>query len=307
MYIPNIKKYAYLYKRGPHILQKPGYYLDCAIFLLPTILVLLLIVAVPFMLSLYLSLTSWNGVSSHLEFVGLKNFLEIFTKQRLLQSFWFTLRITVIIVVLVNAAGIFLAEMLTLGLKGSSFFRAGYYLPNTMGGIVVGFIWQFIFVRGFSAIGKATGLGLFQLQWLGTVHTAFWALVIVTCWQSLGFVMIVMIAALTGVPRNLIEAARIDGAGYWCVFFRVKMPHCLPYLSTCLFWTLSLTFKMFDLNMSLTKGGPFGSTTSISQMIYQDAFSNNRYGYATAEALIFFVILFIITSVQMHVTNRREG
>jgi raffinose/stachyose/melibiose transport system permease protein len=131
--------------------------------------------------------------------------------------------------------------------------------------------------------------------------------VIVTCWQSVGFVMIVMIAALSGVPQDLMEAAAIDGAGYWRSFFEIKLPHCMPYISTCLFWTVSLTFKMFDLNISLTSGGPFGSTTSISQLIYQDAFSNNRYGYATAEALVFFVILFAITSAQSFAMSRREG
>ena len=119
--------------------------------------------------------------------------------------------------------------------------------------------------------------------------------------------MIIMIAALTGVPKDSIEAAHIDGAGHWRIFLQVKLPHCMPYISTCLFWTISLTFKMFDLNMSLTKGGPFGSTTSMSQLIYQDAFSNNRYGFATAEALIFFVILFAITSLQTWLTSKREG
>lgn len=291
----------------PGALKSRRYVLDSVIFLLPTLLVLTVIVAVPFLISLYLSLTSWNGVSSTLPFVGLANFTEIFTKARFFETLWFTLRITVVIVLLVNIIGTLLAEALTQGLRGSSFFRAGYYIPNTMGGIVVGFIWKFIFVQGFPAIGKATGIGLFSLQWLGTVGTSFWGIVIVTCWQSVGFVMIVMIAALTGVPRDSIEAAHIDGAGYWRIFFQIKLPHCMPYISTCLFWTISLTFKMFDLNMSLTKGGPFGSTTSMSQLIYQDAFSNNRYGFATAEALIFFIILFLITSVQTWLTSRKEG
>jgi raffinose/stachyose/melibiose transport system permease protein len=283
-----------------------SFLLESAIFLLPTIAVLLVVVVSPFIISLYLSFTSWNGISSSMPFVGLKNFSELFGKSKFFQSFWFTLRITAVIVVLVNAAGIVLAEALTCGLRGSNFFRAAFYLPNTMGCIVVGFIWQFIFVQGFAAIGRLSGTGLFRLQWLGTEETAFWALVIVTVWQSLGFVMLIMIAALSGLPKDIIEAGRIDGAGYWNIFFRIKLPCCLPYIATCLFWTISLTFKMFDLNMSLTKGGPFGSTTSLSQLIYQDAFFSNRYGYATAEALIFFLILFAITSIQMVITGRKE-
>jgi raffinose/stachyose/melibiose transport system permease protein len=286
-------------------LKGKQYLLESTIFLLPTILVLFVVVAAPFIISLYLSFTGWNGVSSVLPFVGGRNFAEIFSKAKFFNSFWFTLRITAVIVALVNVAGIALAEALSAKPRGGNFFRAGYYLPNTLGGIVVGFIWQFIFVQGFPAIGKLSGIGLFRLQWLGTENTAFWALVIVTIWQSTGFVMLIMLAAFSGIPRDLIEAGRIDGAGYRHVLFRIKLPYCLPYISTCLFWTISLTFKMFDLNMSLTKGGPFGSTTSMSQLIYQDAFFNNRYGFATAEGLVFFLILFLITSVQMVITDRK--
>jgi len=282
------------------------YILDSAIFLLPTILVLTFIVAVPFMISLYLSLTSWNGISSTIPFVGFDNFVQLLTTQRFFSAIWFTLRTTIAVVLIVNVGGTLLAEMLTRGLRLSKFFRAGYYIPNTMGGIVIGFIWRFIFVQGFPAIGNATGISFFSQQWLGTEATAFWAIVIVSSWQSIGFVMLVMIAALSGVPKDTIEAASIDGASYWRIFLQIKLPHCMPYIATCLFWTTSLTFKMFDLNMSLTAGGPFGSTTSISQLIYQDAFFNSRYGLATAEGLLFFLMLFIITSLQTYFMRRRE-
>ena len=128
---------------------------DRFLFLLPTSLVLLLIIVIPFLLSFYLSLTSWNGVSPRLEFVGLQNFKEILAKPGFFTSLSFTCRISVVVVILVNTIGVLLAALLTNGLKGSSFFRAGYYLPGTMGGIVVGFIWQFILIQGFPAIGQA--------------------------------------------------------------------------------------------------------------------------------------------------------
>lgn len=285
-------------------MKKNGRISDRFLFLFPTTLVLLLIIILPFFLSFYLSLTSWNGVSPQLEFVGFENFIRIFTKSQFFPSLSFTVRISAVVVVLVNIIGVLLAALLTHGLKGSNFFRAAYYLPNTMGGIVVGFIWQFILIQGFPAIGRLTGIPFFSQQWLGTTGTAFWGIVLVYCWQSIGFVMIIMIAALTGVPKDYIEAAVVDGAGYWRIFFRIKLPSCLPYLSTCLFWTISSVFKMFDLNMSLTKGGPFGSTTSLSQLIYQDAFSGNQYGFATAEALILFLIVFCITTLQNRMMNR---
>jgi raffinose/stachyose/melibiose transport system permease protein len=293
-------------KEGGRALNK-RFLRDSAVFLLPTVLVITIVMVIPFVIGIYLSLTKWNGVSSKMDFVAFSNFVELFAKGKFYRSLWFTVRITTVVVVLVNAMGILIAELLTRGLRGSNFFRAGYYLPNTMGGIVVGFIWQFVFIQGFPAIGAALRIGFLQQQWLGTEATAFWGLVMVTCWQSIGFVMIVMIAALCSVPGDLVEAAVIDGAGYWRTFLQIKLPYCRPYISTCLFWTISLTFKMFDLNVSLTSGGPFGSTTSMSQLIYQDAFSNNRYGYATAEALVFFVILFVITSIQNFAVSRREG
>lgn len=279
---------------------------DRFLFLLPTALVLLLIIVIPFLLSFYLSLTSWNGVSPRLEFVGLQNFKEILAKPGFFTSLSFTCRISVVVVILVNTIGVLLAALLTNGLKGSSFFRAGYYLPGTMGGIVVGFIWQFILIQGFPAIGQAFHIPFFSQQWLGTTTTAFWGIVMVYCWQSIGFVMIIMIAALTSVPKDYIEAAVVDGAGYWRIFLQIKLPSCLPYLSTCLFWTVSSAFKMFDLNMSLTRGGPFGSTTSLSQLIYQDAFTGNRYGFATAEALVLFIIVFGITTIQNRMMDKQK-
>ena len=142
---------------------------DRFLFLLPTSLVLLLIIVIPFLLSFYLSLTSWNGVSPRLEFVGLQNFKEILAKPGFFTSLSFTCRISVVVVILVNTIGVLLAALLTNGLKGSSFFRAGYYLPGTMGGIVVGFIWQFILIQGFPAIGQAFHIPFFSQQWLG-VH-----------------------------------------------------------------------------------------------------------------------------------------
>ena len=159
---------------------------------------------------------------------------------------------------------------------------------------------------GFPAIGQAFHIPFFSQQWLGTTTTAFWGIVMVYCWQSIGFVMIIMIAALTSVPKDYIEAAVVDGAGYWRIFLQIKLPSCLPYLSTCLFWTVSSAFKMFDLNMSLTRGGPFGSTTSLSQLIYQDAFTGNRYGFATAEALVLFIIVFGITTIQNRMMDKQK-
>ena len=156
------------------------------------------------------------------------------------------------------------------------------------------------------AIGKLLHFGPLMTPWLGTEMTAYAAIVIVSVWQGMGYVMVIMIAALTGISSELVEAAKIDGANAFQIFFKIKLPLCMPYITLCLFWTISQAFKMFDLNYSLTKGGPYGSTVSLALNIYNDAFANNKYGLATAESFVFFVIILVITSVQMYFSRKKE-
>ncbi|HZG56709.1 sugar ABC transporter permease, partial [Paenibacillus sp.] len=142
--------------------------------------------------------------------------------------------------------------------------------------------------------------------WLGTAGTAFWGIVIVTIWQYAGYLMVIYIAALMNVPSELMEAARIDGATRLQLLRTIIVPMIMPAVTVCLFLTISWSFKVFDLNLSLTKGGPFGSTESVALNIYQEAFRNNRYGIGTAKALIFFVVVAIITTLQVYFTKKRE-
>lgn len=158
----------------------------------------------------------------------------------------------------------------------------------------------------YLAIGKLLHFGPLMTPWLGTEMTAYAAIVIVSVWQGMGYVMVIMIAALTGISSELVEAAKIDGANAFQIFFKIKLPLCMPYITLCLFWTISQAFKMFDLNYSLTKGGPYGSTVSLALNIYNDAFANNKYGLATAESFVFFVIILVITSVQMYFSRKKE-
>jgi len=277
------------------------------VFLGPSVIIFTIIVVVPFIQTLYYSFTDWNGISDEVHFIGLKNFIRIFSsKSTFLGSLWFTIGLALVIFILTNALALTLAVVLTSKLKGSNWFRAIFFLPNTIGGVVLGFIWRFIFVVGFAYIGKTFGLKLFQLQWLGTPLTAYTGLVIVSIWQNVGYVMVIMIAGLISVPQDLIEAAIIDGANAWRTLINVRLPLCMPYITICLFWTISSALKMFDLNVALTKGGPYGSTTSMALNIYNDAFANNKFGLATAEALIFAVILLIITGIQLFFSKKKE-
>lgn len=277
------------------------------VFVGPAVICFGVIVLIPFLLGMYYSFTDWNGVTGKVSWVGLANFTALFTQDKdFWLSFWFTARFSLVSVVIVNLVGFMLAFLLTRPLKSRNLLRTVFFLPNVIGGLLLGFIWQFIFVKGFASIGEMTGIAFFQLPWLGTPETGFWGLLIVSVWQGAGYLMIIYIASLVNIPSELIEAARIDGANTWQVLRHIMVPLVMPAVTVCLFLAISWAFKMFDLNVSLTKGGPFRSTESVALNIYQEAFQNNRYGLGTAKALLFFLAVAIITSLQVTFTKKRE-
>ncbi|PKO04824.1 MAG: ABC transporter permease [Chloroflexi bacterium HGW-Chloroflexi-3] len=284
-----------------------GKKLEHIVFLGPATLLFAVVVIIPFLISIYFSLTDWNGISKTMNFIGFNNYINIFSENsRFLQAFGFTFNISFVIVALTNIIGIGLAALLINKFFGSNLFRAIFFLPNTMGGVVMGYIWRFIFLLVIQYLGMTLNWAIFKLPWLGTEETAFVALVIVSVWQGVGYVMVIMIAALAGVPLELSEAAKIDGASSWRTFWKIKIPFTMPYITVCLFWTIATAFKMFDINVALTKGGPYGSTTPMALQIYYDAFNSNRYGFANAESIVFFLIIFLVTSIQLFLSRRKE-
>ena len=277
------------------------------LFIGPAVLFFTLILVIPFIMSLYYSFTEWNGVSTTVTWIGIENYKKImFNDPDYYKSFLFTFRYAIVSVVLTNVVGFLLALLLTQALKLRNILRTIFFMPNVIGGLLLGFIWSFIFVKGFASVGELTGLAFFNLPWLGDAPTAFWGLIIVTVWKGAGYVMVIYIAGLTNVPKDLIEAARIDGATRLQMLYKITLPLIMPSITVCLFLTLSWGFKVFDLIMSLTKGGPFNSTESVSLNIYQEAFRNNALGLGSAKAVIFFLIVALITIIQVTVTKKRE-
>ncbi|AET58817.1 ABC transporter permease [Paenibacillus terrae HPL-003] len=286
---------------------KSSQWLQQWIFVGPSTLFFVIIIVIPFMLGMYYSFTEWNGVANQAKWVGLDNFSHILLDDdKFRTAFWFTVRFTVIGVVAANMIGFLLAYFLTKPLKTKNMLRTIFFMPNVIGGLLLGFIWQFIFVKGFAAIGESTDLSFFNLPWLGDEITAFWGIVIVFIWQTAGYLMVIYISSLTNVPRDMLEAAEIDGASRMQILRSIILPLIMPAVTVCLFLAISWSFKMFDLNLSLTKGGPFGSTESVALNIYNEAFVNNRYGLGTAKALIFFIIVALVTSLQVRLTKSRE-
>ncbi|MEZ2715457.1 carbohydrate ABC transporter permease [Niallia circulans] len=278
-----------------------------SLFVGPVFIAFTIVVLVPFFSGIYYSFTDWNGITGEIKWVGLDNFKYIFTDDKqFLQSFKLTAVYTVVAIILTNAIGFSLALLVTQKLKSSNLLRTVFFMPNLLGGLLLGFIWQFIFIRGFASIGELTGIPLFELAWLGDKNTAFWGIVIVSVWQGAGYIMLIYIAALQNIPKELIEAAKMDGANRFQVLRNIKVPLVAPAVTICLFLTTASSFKIFDANLSLTNGGPFKSTEMLALNIYTEAFVNNRYGIGEAKALIFFIVVAAISILQVTITKRKE-
>ena len=253
-----------------------------AMFALPGLLVFFLVVIIPFVYGFYLTFTDWNGVSQLKSFVGFKNYADTFKDTEFWSSMWLTLRYVVISVFLVNIVAFFLAYLLSNGIRGQNFFRAGFFTPNLIGGVVLGFIWKFIFSNVFTAVGKSLGAEWLSKSMLSAPKSAYFALILVTVWQLAGYMMLIYIAGFTGLSHDVLEAASIDGATGWRRMRSIILPLMVPSFVICIFLTLSRTFMVYDLNLTLTKGGPYASTRLVAMHVYEKAFTSRNYGVGQA-------------------------
>ncbi|MCR5277908.1 MAG: sugar ABC transporter permease [Lachnospiraceae bacterium] len=275
-----------------------------ALFLLfagPSMVLFILFIIIPFVFGIYLTMTNWDGFSTAKEFVGFRNYVSIFGEKEFWSSIWLTIKYVTACVIFVNGIAFLLAYLLSSGIKGENFLRAGFFTPNLIGGIVLGFIWQFIFNR------VLTMLPIFPDQsFLSDPIKAFWAMVIVETWRSSGYMLLIYIAGFVGVSRDYIEAARIDGANSRQILWRIRLPLMMQSFTICLFLTLSSAMKVYDMNLSLTDGGPYGATRMAAMTIFDKAFTYHDYGMGQSEAVVFFLIMLVIAIVQLNVTRKRE-
>jgi raffinose/stachyose/melibiose transport system permease protein len=274
------------------------------LFLTPVLLSLGLVVIVPLIYGFIYSFTNWNGLAVT-EFVGLDHYIRLFQDSGFINAIWFTTKFSVATVILLNFLGLGLAILVTRKLKSSNFLRTIFFMPNLIGGLILGFIWQFIFISVFSDLGRSLGIeGL--TGWLSTTTTGFWGLVILTCWQMAGYIMIIYIAYLQNIPGELLEAADIDGANSFQKFRNVIFPLVAPAFTISMFLTLSSSFKIYDQNLSLTNGGPYNSTEMVAMNIVKTAFTSNEMAYGQAKAIIFFILVAIIALTQVYYNKKRE-
>ncbi|HCA71100.1 MAG TPA: ABC transporter permease [Ruminococcaceae bacterium] len=275
------------------------------LFLFPALFFFCLVVIIPTIMGFYYAFTDWNGISDRVKFTGWKNFQIIFRDPTFLHSFGFTAVFAFFAVILVNLVAFFLALLVTRKFPGATALRGIFFMPNLIGGLLLGFTWQFIFTSIFSAIGEATGQK-FLKGWLSTPETGFWGLLILTVWQLSGYMMIIYIAQLEQISDSVREAALMDGANGRQMLVHIILPLMMPAFTIGLFMTISNSFKMFDQNLALTDGGPYRSTEMLALNIYQSAFAENHFGVAQAKAIIFLIVVAAIGITQLILTKRKE-
>ena len=270
------------------------------VFLLPTLAAFIIGFIWPFIWGIYLSFHKFITVSKT-TFVGMSNYVKVFQDATFVQAFWFTARFTIVSTILINILAFMLALALTRGLKGTNAFRTVFFLPNLIGGIVLGYIWQILLN------GLLTNLGL-PLLALDAKY-GFWGLIILMCWQQIGYMMIIYIAGLQNVPGDLLEAASIDGATSTQTLFKVKLPMVMPSITICTFLTLTNSFKLFDQNLALTSGEPAKASQMLALNIYDTFYARSGAqwkGIGQAKAVIFFLLVIGIALVQLYFTRRKE-
>ena len=270
------------------------------IFVIPTFAAFIIGFIVPFIQGLYLSFCKFTTVSNA-KFIGLSNYTHAFADKQFLHAFGFTVSFAVVSIVLINVGGLGLALLLTRKIKGTNVFRTIFFMPNLIGGIVLGYIWQILINCLLSIVGQPL---------LALNSTAgYWGMIVLMCWQQIGYMMIIYIAGLQNVPDDLLEAAAIDGASHMTTFWRVKLPMIMPSITICVFLTLTNSFKLFDQNLALTSGQPKHLTEMLALNIYNTFYARSGpqwKGYGQAKAVLFCILVIVISMIQLRSTRSKE-
>lgn len=268
-----------------------------AIFVLPTLVAFMIAFFIPFIMGLYLSFCEFTTVTDA-TFTGLSNYIKAFSGKDFINAMFFTVKFAVVAVVFINLLAFFMALLLTRKMKGTNLFRTVFFMPNLIGGIVLGYIWQSM----INAI-----LVQYETTLVADANAGFWGLVILMNWQMIGYMMIIYIAGLQNISTDLLEAARIDGANTIKTLLFVKIPMVMPSITICLFLTVSNCFKLFDQNLALTAGAPSKKTAMLALDIYNTFY--NRVGFegvGQAKAVVFFLVVALIALTQLTITRRKE-
>lgn len=268
-----------------------------ALFALPTLAAFVIGFLLPFVIGVYLSFCKFTTVSDA-RFVGLENYTKVFSDGTFLHSLWFTVAFTIVTTLVINVAAFFVAYMLTKVFRGVNVFRSVFFMPNLIGGIILGYIWQLL-LNGILAHWNRS------ITFSGTY--GFWGLVILLCWQQIGYMMIIYIAGLQSLPSDVMEAAQVDGANSRQILFHVTIPLMMPSVTVCSFLTVTNGFKLFDQNLALTNGAPSRMSEMLAMNIYTTFYGRTGYeGVGQAKAVIFFLIVAAVALIQNKLTTSKE-
>ena len=260
----------------------------------------------PFMQGLFLTFTDWDGFD-YTKVEGIQNYKDSLTDPHFWTTMAFTLKFVVVSVILVNLVAFGLALLVTSKLKSSNLFRTFFFIPNLIGGVVLGVIWQFIFNTAITSVARKFNIPFFQDSWLNDTNKAFWALIIVTVWQASGYMMIIYITDLISIEPEVVEAATVDGASPFKLLTAIKIPLMAQAFTISLFLTMRNGFMAYDVNLALTGGGPFRTTELISMHIFQEAFAFGHFGTGQAKAVLMFIMVAFAALVQVAVSKRMEA
>ena len=275
------------------------------LMVLPALILFVIFNTIPLITGAMYSFTNYRGYGSY-EFVGLRNYIDLFSDSRVGNSYLFTFKYAIAGTILVNLLSLLLALGLNSKIKCKSLLRGVYFLPNILGGLIIGYIFSFIFTYILPAIGSALHIGFLENSILASEKYAWIGVLIVGVWQAVAMNTIIYISGLQTIPADIYEAGMIDGAGKWQTFKSLTLPMLMPFVSTNLILSTKNMLMVFDQIMALTKGGPAQSTESISYLIYKNGMDGGQFGFQSANAVVFFVVIVTISVIQMAVTNKKE-
>ena len=277
-------------------------------YLLITIPILALFVCfntIPLIRGVIYSFTNFRGFGSY-DWVGLRNYMDLFGDSRVGGSYLFTFKLAIVATILTNVISLILALGLNGKIRGKSFFRAAYFLPNVLGALVVGYIFQYLFTYIIPALGQMIGSPVLSQSLLSNENLAWLAIVIVCCWQAIAMNTIIYISGLQTVPEDVYEAGDLDGATGWKRFRHLTFPLIIPFFTINMVLCIKNFLMVFDQIMAMTKGGPAQSTESISYLIYNNGMSGGQFGFQSANAVIFFIVIVALSGAQMMISSRKE-
>lgn len=273
--------------------------------IIPALVLFVAFNTIPLITGAVYSFTNYRGYGDY-DFVGIRNYVDLFSDERVRNSYLFTFKYAIAGTVLINVISLLLAMGLNSKIKGKSLLRGIYFIPNILGGLIVGYIFSFIFTYIIPAVGKAAHIGFIENSILASESHAWIGVLIVGVWQAVAMNTIIYISGLQTIPTDIYEAGMIDGVTPWQKFWKLTFPMLLPFISINLVLSTKNMLMVFDQIMSLTKGGPAQSTESISYLIYNNGMAGGQFGFQSANAVIFFIVIVIFAIVQMKMTGKKE-